>query len=38
MPEPITRFDTPSTVAQDSIMMAPDAKKRKAAVRLIIRT
>jgi hypothetical protein len=36
MPDPSTRCDTPDTVAQDWIMMAPDAKKRNAAGRLII--
>lgn len=36
MPDTSTRYDTPETVAQDWIMMAPDAKKRNAAGRLII--
>jgi hypothetical protein len=36
MPDPSTRFDTPETVAQDWIIMAPDAKKRNAAGRLIM--
>jgi hypothetical protein len=35
MPDTSTRYDTPETVAQDWIMMAPDAKKRNAAGRLI---
>lgn len=35
MPDASTRYDTPGTVAQDWIMMAPDAKKRNAAGRLI---
>lgn len=38
MPDTSTRYDTPVAVAQDWIMMAPDAKNRKAAGRLIIIT